>query len=266
LPFPQGEWVVFRNCSADAVEVVPAEGPELRILRRPRRGHVVALSGLDGAGKSSQARALRETLERLGYETVVVWTPLGANPFVERVSLAARRLLHLLSWLGPLGRLERRLSEEGGSLVARPGQAAPRGRFHHLLAGGWATFLALVNAASQRRSALRHVRRGRIVVFDRYTLDSIVRLRFLHGGTRRFQGRLIRRLSPAPLCSFLLDVPPETALARKRDEWDLAALRRQAALYREEHGRLAVVRLDGERPREELCAEIAQEIRRRLRC
>src|SRR5438128_9414244 len=133
------------------VEVLPARP-------RPGRGHVVSLSGLDGAGKSSQAAALCDELERLGYEAVVVWTPLGANPLVDRVSLGARRALHLLSWIGPLGRLERRLAEEGGSLVARPGEAGVRARGHAVLAGGWATFVALVNAVAQRRSALRHLR------------------------------------------------------------------------------------------------------------
>ena len=44
------------------------------------RGHVISFSGLDGAGKSSQAEALRETLEQLGFDPVVRWTKLASNP------------------------------------------------------------------------------------------------------------------------------------------------------------------------------------------
>ncbi len=232
---------------------------------RPRRGHVVALSGLDGAGKSSQAAALREALAQLGHEAVVVWTPLGANPFVGQISRTARALLKRLTWIKPLGRLEQRLRSEGGSIVARPtGEAGGRG--HSLLAGAWASFVALVNALEQRRAALRHTLRGRIVVFDRYCLDSVVRLRYLHGGSRRFQARLLGAISPTPIASFLLDVPAETARGRKQDEWDLAALRRQAALYREEVARLGVTHLDGERPPEELAAEIARTVWSKLPC
>ena len=124
--------------------------------------------------------------------------------------------------------------------------------------------IALANALAQRRRALRHVARSRIVVFDRYTLDSVVILRHLWGGERRLPAWLIRALSPRPLCSFLLDVRAETALERKRDQWNLENLQRLAELYRAEAPHLGVQRLDGERPREELTAEILAEIRKRL--
>ena len=48
-------------------------------LPRPRRPRVVALSGIDGSGKSSQARALRAALEQLGHETAVEWSPYGQD-------------------------------------------------------------------------------------------------------------------------------------------------------------------------------------------
>ncbi|HKP18133.1 MAG TPA: hypothetical protein VJT84_06620, partial [Gaiellaceae bacterium] len=50
-----------------------------RVLRRPRRRAVVALSGLDGSGKSSQAAAARDALYRLGYDADAVWLPLASN-------------------------------------------------------------------------------------------------------------------------------------------------------------------------------------------
>ena len=154
-------------------------------------------------------------------------------------------------------------ADSGGSLLAgaNPGTS---GSARKLLGHLWTSLVALTNALAQRQRVLRHAGRRRVVLFDRYTLDSVVILRHLWGGERRFPAWLIRALSPRPVCSFLLDVPPETALARKRDHWDLDNLRGLAELYRREAPRLRVRRLDGERPREELTAEILAELERRL--
>jgi thymidylate kinase len=131
----------------------------------------------------------------------------------------------------------------------------------------WVSIVALAHASAQRRSARPHLRRGRVVICDRYSLDSAAHLRYRYGPARRFrfQTTLVNRLSPLPLRAFFLDVPPETAYARKAEQYDLHALTAQARLYREEHRRLGVKRLDGERPREDLCAEIIEEVWRGLR-
>ena len=122
--------------------------------------------------------------------------------------------------------------------------------------------LAFENGLSHLARALPDLLHGRIVIFDRYVLDSAVRLRFLYGEHRSFgfQRRLIRLLSPKPRHSYWLDVSPETVLARKELQFDLDELRRQARLYGEEHLKLDVTRIDGERPREDVCAEIAAEV------
>ena len=75
---------------------------------------------------------------------------------------------------------------------------------------------------------------------------------------------LARRLSPRPLRGYFVDVPPETAYARKAEQYSLDDLTRQAELYREESARLGVHKIDGERPREDLCAKIAEDVWRAL--
>jgi len=238
---------------------------EGRALSRPRlrrrRGFVVALSGLDGAGKSGQAEALRAALEQLGHPSAVEWLPLADSRSIAVLSSLARRTLGLVRVLPPFRRLSA-TTGTGGSLLAAPdGEAPPAGPARRLALGVWTTMIVLSNALAQRRAAKRHVRRGRVAVFDRYTLDSLVRLRTVWGD-RKFglQRWLLRTLPPRPLCAFLLDVAPETAIARKQDQWDLESLRRQADRYREEAEELGVRRLDGERPRDELCAEIAETV------
>ena len=104
------------------------------------------------------------------------------------------------------------------------------------------------------------------MICDRYTLDAAAHLRFRYGESHpfRFQIGLVERFSPRPLKAYFVDVSAETAHARKAEQYSLEDLTRQARLYRQEAVGLSVHRLDGERPREELCAEIAEDVWRAL--
>jgi thymidylate kinase len=210
-----------------------------RRLPRLPRTTVVAFSGLDGAGKSSQAEALVETLGRLGIDAEAVWSPLGGHPLQALVGRGARLVL-------------RRAAPAPGAAgsMSDPGRRPSAGRT------AWAAFGAVLNAVSQRAAVLR--RPGRVVVLDRQALDTIVRMRFLYGtGAAR---RLVIALAPRPRFAYFLDIRAETSLARKDDIWELADLQRHADLYGEELPRLGVRRLDGEAPREQLCAAVAREV------
>ena len=228
-------------------------------LHRPRAGAVVALSGLDGSGKSSQARALASALERLGYESETVWVPLGSSRVLQGVARGGKQLL-----AGARGRNTRAAADE--RLLWNPGgRQEERGALVAAAAAVWSTAGTIANAGAHLGAAAAPLATGRVVIFDRYVLDTIVHLRFTYGGVAHpVQERLIRLLSPTPIASFFLDVPAEEAHRRKQD-WDLDVLERQAALYRQEHARLGVRRLDGARPPADLAAEIAREVWTSLR-
>lgn len=216
------------------------------------RGSVVAISGLDGAGKSSQAQALAEALEALGRPAVTRWTRLSADPSLDAVAKPVKRLLRAVRRRPPT----RVVAEVHPSRLASPEQrirqASPT------LTWGWALVVAVANARAQRRSTRAELRSGRSVVCDRWTLDSAVHLRYRYGEDRSFvvQLAVIQALSPRPVISFFLDIPAETAYARKDDHYDVDQLRRHERLYREEHARHGAVRLDGTRPPAELAAAI----------
>jgi thymidylate kinase len=249
-------------------EVVAAGGMRWRaqsIVRRvksarPRRASIVSLSGLDGAGKSSQATALQATLQKLGVDCAIEWMPLGhsaRNPTLRRIKRSAA---------GALSLARRRRPGPQSSNGSRPAAATNPTRSlrqrSELVTQGWVTIVALIQALQHRRAARRHRGTGRIVIFDRYTLDSAAQLRFFYGASHRFrfQKRLVRLVSPQPRMSFLLDVPPETAMVRKELQYTLDEVREQTQLYREELAGLRVRRLDGERPQAELSDEIARAI------
>ncbi|MGH2902537.1 MAG: dTMP kinase [Solirubrobacteraceae bacterium] len=221
---------------------------------RYRRGAVIAITGLDGSGKSTQVERLVETLTKLGYPTVAVWTSLVAHPSLSKVAAPVRALLG------------HRQHPEGVEELWPPAgedddPATLLRERHSWLQTGWVTFVAIMNAWWQLRAVRPHLLRGRIVICDRYMLDSLVHMRYRYGSQRRYRLQLaiIRLLAPKPLRSYLLDVSPETARARNR-EYTPAQIELRARLYREEYERLGVKRLDGERSREDLSTQIAFEV------
>ena len=224
-----------------------------RQCRRQPRGRVIALSGLDGAGKSLQAGALAAALEQVGYEPLTRWTRVSNNPSLRAISAPVVWLL--LALRGQEVEAPFAADVDPSRLATSSQRVRQRSR---TLTAGWATVVATLNAVSHRRTTAKHLRRGRHVICDRWTLDSAVHLRYRYGESRRFrmQVTLIRWISPRPVASFFLDVSPEVAYARK-GEFDVARLSRQTRLYREEYARAGALRLDGERPPEELCAQIA---------
>jgi thymidylate kinase len=221
-----------------------------RILARRRPGLLVTLSGLDGSGKSTQAQALRDTLERLGHPAVVVWTSVTAHGALPALAGAVRRLLKLL------GRGESTGTSGAGEDPGR--RLRQRSR---LASWAWITFVALANGWWQSRATRRHLIRGRVVICDRWLLDSYVHMRYAYGEqySYRWPLALIKALSPQPGRAYLLDVSPEVAYARNQ-EYSPPHVARRARYYRDGFARFSVRRLDGERPVEELCELIARDV------
>jgi thymidylate kinase len=226
---------------------------------RYRPGALVAISGLDGSGKSTQAEGLEHALNALGYPVVRVWTSLSAHPSLARVAAPVRTVL-------------RHRRESSGKGQQRPSAGEDSDPLTHLREGNpllqrmWIGFVAIMNAWWVLRAVRPHLLRGRIVICDRYTLDSIIHLRYRYGAERHYRAHLslIRLLSPTPLRAYLLDIAPETAYARNQ-EYTRGQIELRARLYREEHAGLDVLRRDGERPPEELCQQLALEVWSALR-
>jgi thymidylate kinase len=245
------------------------------LRRRPRSGTLITLSGLDGSGKSTQAQALRDTLECLGYPTVVVWTSAPAHGALPAIAGLGRPILHLLARhrspdepAGPESAAavpsERPSAGEAGARTRDPARSL-RER-SAILTFTWTTLMALLSGWWQSRATRIHLWRGRVVICDRYTLDSKVHMLYAYGESMRYrlQVALIRALSPRPHRAYLLDVSPEVAYARNQ-EYRLYQVATRARYYRDEYEALGVSRLDGERSPQEVCAEIALDVWRELR-
>lgn len=234
------------------------------LVPRIRRTHVIAFSGLDGSGKTSQARLLRDALRASGYDAVVVWAGIGTNRSLGWIKTPVKRCLRALPRIGPFAEVVDRVTPKSGGKprpLADPGaRVRNHGFWFNFVTQIWMTIMALVHVYSLRRVVLRSFGKGRIIIFDRYTLDSAVRLRHWYGDSMALKlvVKLIHFLVMRPVRSYFLEVPPHVAFERK-PEWELNDLVCRAALYREGYARLGVRRLDGMRPMEELFAEIARD-------
>ena len=62
-------------------------------VRRVREAGVIALSGVDGAGKSTQAARLCDVLNAAGIDTVVEWHRLSHDRSLDRIARPVKRLL-----------------------------------------------------------------------------------------------------------------------------------------------------------------------------
>jgi thymidylate kinase len=238
--------------------------PRLRPPRpRPRLGVLVALSGIDGSGKSSHAHWLAQTLEQLGYRTAVEWVPLASNRALELVGGPLKRLVCLCLGARPPVGAPTAAGDRGPSAASAGELLRARSALATEL---WASYVALLNALAHLRRAVPHLLAGRIVIFDRYVLDSLVHLHLFYGEQRAFrlQRLAIKTLSPRAAHAFWLDVSAPTSLQRKDDGWTSGELQRKVRLYRREYALVGVTRLDGERSPEALCAQIAQAVWRSL--
>jgi thymidylate kinase len=233
----------------------------LAAARRPRRARVVSVSGLDGAGKSSQTLAVQELLTAVGVEAVVAWMPLGHSPRHPTLRLIRRTAGRVLRF----GR-RRGADAVGRASIGEPNPMRAARERSELIAQGWVTVVALIQALQHRRAVLRHASTGRLVIFDRYVLDTAVQLRYFYGAQHRFEFQkwLVRLVSPTPKLSFLLDVPAETVATRKPLQYSFDEVCLQAGLYKDELESSGVVWLDGERPQAELTDELAETIWREV--
>jgi dTMP kinase len=220
-----------------------ASEPVGRRSSGPREGFFIALEGGEGAGKSTQAQALRGWLESLGHDVVVTFEPGGTE--------VGRRLRSVL--------LDHPEASDGADGAA-PAHLSPRAE-------------ALLFAADRAEHVATVVRPalelGHVVITDRY-LDSSVAYQ---GAGRDLAGTEVARLSRwatdglQPHLTVLLDVPAEAGLARvdapdrlesEPREFHERVRERFLELARRGGSRYLVV--DGTRP----AAEITETIKARL--
>jgi thymidylate kinase len=204
----------------------------------------VAISGVDGAGKSTLAAGLVRDLRRVGVPASVVWTRPGMR----------------MDWLeGAVGVAKRALRQGRAPGVERVARGeAPSGLASRRGPLGWAwTLLVTLWFLSDARR--RHAAARGVVVFDRHALDAEVTLDVFYAGVdTRVHRALVRALLPRASIAVHLEIPAREAVDRKRDDaFGELAVRRQLASYAARlHEVPGVVVLDGTRHAGDLALDV----------
>jgi thymidylate kinase len=200
---------------------------------------LIALSGVDGGGKSTQARALHDAFAAGHVRSRIVWMRIGDTP-----------LLHLLhaAW--------RRYAQSQGPITQRTFSRT-----------GWRLALWAVVASADYAAWLQYVRwrlwRGDVVIADRYLCDFEVELGMRLRNEPHLAAlllRVLRSLAPTPQRAYLLQIDP--ALSRNRTtesdggDLDPAAMQRRYDALIHRYGLRAC---DASRPLDDLATELVQD-------
>jgi dTMP kinase len=192
-------------------------------------GFLIAFEGLDQSGKQTQAEAVRDFAIARGRDCRLLSFPDYATAIGGEISKA----LHG----------ERDYGADVMQLMYVANRYEHRGQMRQWLSD------------------------GAILVCDRYLASSIA-----YGEAQGLDGAWLRdmqRFLPQPDLTILLDIAPDTAVQRKaagrdRYERDLALLSRVRESYQRQAQSAGWLRLDGERPRDVVSADVVTAIATRL--
>lgn len=186
---------------------------------------LIVLEGIDGSGKETHAEMLATRLKQDGHQVNVFSFPVYASPTGDLI----KRILHGLKY--------------------------PMEAFQLLYAA---------NRLEQKTNIEDYIRRGFIVICDRYTFSSLC-YGMAQGQSEAWLRSLDQHMPPADL-AILVRVSPEIAFARmsmKRDvnESDLALLHHAASNYIWEWQQYPWRNIiDGERPANEIADDIYERV------
>jgi dTMP kinase len=192
-------------------------------------GHLIAFEGLDQSGKQTQAELLRDRLRQEGHKARLVSFPDYGTSIGEELARALQG------------------EREYGPDVMQ--------------------LLYIANRYERKPDLERWLEGGLILVCDRYAASSVA-----YGEALGLDGEWlteIQRYLPKPSVTLVLDIAPETAVARKavdrdRYERDLALQARVRDSYRSRAAAEGWIVIDGERPKDAVAADVFSAVAERL--
>ena len=215
---------------------------------------LIAVSGIDSAGKSTQIANLTEYLQGRGEAPLVLWSRGGYTGGFGALKTFFRRFCPGL--IPPPGQNKQREAALSRSQVRRV----------------W-LLLALADLIRVYGLSIRWWQlRGRTVICDRYLWDTLIdfRLNFPAENVERWWlWRWLVRLSPQPDVSFLLMIPVEESLRRSQEkdepfpEPEEQRRQRYAQYQQLQQEGLWSVMIDATRPVDQVWAEIQAALRAR---
>lgn len=188
-------------------------------------GVLIAFEGLDQSGKETQARLLGERLERDGRRVTRVSFP----DYETAIGQELYRALHGERDYGP-------------DVIQ---------------------MLMIANRYEWKPAISRAIADGHVVIADRYLASSVA-----YGEAQGLDPQWLfdaQRYLPPPALTIMIDIGPQTAVARKRTnrdrfEQDLPMLERVRTSYRRQAAQPGWAAIDGERAPEVVAGDVASRV------
>jgi dTMP kinase len=191
-----------------------------------QKGLLICFVGIDGSGKTTQAKLLVDWLASQGVKSMYTWSR-GEVLAIRRVFLSLGRRA--------LGTSTREIASDRTSYHAYQSRKSRLMR-NSLVRVLWSAMTYLEHLVQINKDIRTKVREEYCVVCDRYQWDTLIDLAVLNNkdsawlanGFNRFMWMLI----PKPAITFFVDIPPEEAMKRKDDIPSLDYVQKRAEHYR----------------------------------
>ena len=219
------------------------------------KGHLIAFTGVDGSGKTTQAKLLVENLKRNGLKPLYVWgrwDPLFLWPLINKwesnITKNTDKLNHGIA----------KIKNGKQNFLSNP-------VFRHL----WITSF-FIDYGLQIFAKIRiKLIKKQLIISDRIFYDSVIdqavdlgkRKNCLLDGLENFW---IKILFPKPDLVIYVDCPEHIAFSRKTDIPDIAYIKDRRELYLKLADRYGWVKIDGTLPIDEIASQVKDRVRSRL--
>ncbi len=204
------------------------------------RGFLIAISGIDGSGKTTQIDTLEAKLRATDTHVLRIWSrwrPISSLPLLALFLRSGYAIVHSTS---SIGFVETNIPWKRG------------------VASLWCLLTQLDNFMKTTVKLIIPLIAGYTIICDRYILDLLVEgMADLHDpSTSNRLGYRLLRVLPRPNAAFFIDVNAEVAFGRKPDLPSLTHFIERVKLYRELSKTMGGEILDGGQPRERIRDEI----------
>jgi thymidylate kinase len=187
---------------------------------------LICFIGIDGSGKTTQARLLIDWLESRGVKSLYVWSR-GPVLTIRKVLLFLGRKV--------LGTSAQQIASDKNTYREYQSRKSKL-KGNSFIRQLWSAMTCVEHIVQINWDIRRKMQNGCVVVCDRYLWDSTIDLAVLNNKGPKWLSsglnKILWKFIPRPTITFFIDISPEEALLRKNDIPSFDYVRKRAELYR----------------------------------
>jgi dTMP kinase len=205
-------------------------------------GFLICFTGIDGSGKTTQAKMLTDKLNEKGMDAIYVWNR-GGSHWTKAFLKLGRFVLRIPK--KTINNNESVINPYDQKYVERKSKLFK----FWIIRSLWEYATRFDHIRQTKVEILPLLKSNKIVVCDRYIWDSTVDLAVTFNETEGWLNKKNNKLTwnavPFPDITFYIEISPEAAFARKEDIPNLDYVKKRARFYQEICRLLEMCRIDG---------------------